>query len=443
MSYNNKPSSFLGVIQNNLKALESFFKGSPSQQAKEKLAANVDHHLFSFDGLNLTKSKIIMNELELALELSAYLKKESHNDYTRYRIFDVIFSMSRQSQRDNRLAVLCKLVSLSISMENQPVLECAALWMKTTEKEHAIFLVNSVIEDFCMLKRNGAKELKALMNVSQRFCCAFITAVTYHYNMLLSKQELDKLLVNKKNQTATSSTQQQEISNRWPSLKLLEIIQTMVSEEPAVCVATIIKMDKLWRTVLKQQQQDSLPLTPHVYLADWCVKSPLVIEKFLGSAASDQRQEYQKISEKLQHAFLLSLLSSKSALKSLPVRGAHGSESLWNPDQLHDLVGSLMSLCEEHKSRVKVAEEEEIVEMKEEGELLDEPVTLSVDRFAQIVQIALQMKIIPISAEQFESLVGILPMTDLLKMVTYGSASRSDPEPMAEEPPACEYMQVD
>ena len=57
-----------------------------------------------------------------------------------------------------------------------------------------------------------------------------------------------------------------------------------------------------------------------------------------------------------------------------------------------------MSLCEEHKSRVKVAEEEEIVEMKEEGELLDEPVTLSVDRFAQIVQIALQMKIIPISA---------------------------------------------
>ena len=57
-----------------------------------------------------------------------------------------------------------------------------------------------------------------------------------------SKQELDKLLVNKKNQTATSSTQQQEISNRWPSLKLLEIIQTMVSEEPAVCVATIIKV---------------------------------------------------------------------------------------------------------------------------------------------------------------------------------------------------------
>ena len=83
-------------------------------------------------------------------------------------------------------------------------------------------------------------------------------------------------------------------------------------------VFTSLQIDKLWRTVMKatQSMQDTLPLTPHAGLCEWCVKTPFAPADIISSKVDGVNGlEYYQIHSRLQYGFLKSLLVSKPAIK--------------------------------------------------------------------------------------------------------------------------------
>jgi len=380
----NNSTKFIVLIKDVLRSIKSLF-GNPhqSQSSKDEVITNIDKHLFTFDNDFARRSPNMMNELELVVQLLTYFAEQTH-EYTRYLTFELLFTMNREGSKECRREVLCKLVSMAITLGDSVALECAALWMKTSEREHAIHLAERLVKDFCLLKKDGVNDLVASINVSSRFSCMFLTALTSCYHSYFQ------------NEMKSCS----DDKSSWPTLKLLEVVQTMMLTDQNVITSTITSMDKLWRTVLKatNKTQKVLPLTPHTYLLAWCIKSPLIPlsildEKFITN--------YINISEKLQYFFLMSIQNSKSIMKTI----SRGSDSnLFKIEHLQFVIDSLLNLLDGSSKFC---------------------IDTAVNRLAQILQVSIKMRIVNLSTEAAKDMVSVLPMNSLMNLVTKESTQNS------------------
>ncbi|XP_002128224.2 integrator complex subunit 15-like [Ciona intestinalis] len=388
---------YTSSVQEVLQKLENIFKNqSGSSFSKDSTIARVDNVIFkcSVDWISQQKVLTPVEELELIDELCMYLQQQKH-EYVRYRVFEALFSMARESAQMYRREVLCKLVSLGIAAKASAVLECAALWMKSCDKSHAIHLVMSLIEDYCTLQKNGTIELKSCLEVSPRFCCVFTIALTSNYNMMARDRAQTK-------------------SQRFPELQVLDVVQHWLLTEPTLCFSTATQMDKLWRTVIKATQTlpDSLSLTPLDGLIQWSVKLPFSDEGSQNKMeiSTEDGVSYYTLHSKLHYALLKALLASKPALKAIAKGSVLGNPDLqlWGKPQVHSLIGDLMTLCPD-SDKPKAGS----------------PTELSINRFSQICQVGMTMRVLNCTKDQFQSLSDPLPKTRLLELVAYGSARRS------------------
>ncbi|CAK8684255.1 unnamed protein product [Clavelina lepadiformis] len=408
---------YTASVQDMLRNLENVFKnqtGAPQTgpYSKEGLILRTDNIIFRQAGDWRGQQVQVLSpleELELIDELCIYLQEQKH-EYVRYRVFETLFSTARDNALEYRREILCRLVSLGVASKSAAVLECAALWMKSCEKEHASYLASALVTDYCTLQRNGVAELKSCCNVSSRFCCVFMIAVTSKYNMLVKN----------------NADEHESEKASWPCAALLDVVQSWLMFDPALCFCTATQMDKLWRTVLKATQSmlDSLSLTPLDGLARWCVKSVFAPTTVNNTTSTQPRDEqpaensetlhYQELHSRLHYAFLKALLASKPALKAIAKGSVLGNPDLqlWNKTEVHTLIGDLMALCDHSDLTPQSSSSEQA----------------AVDRFAQIAQIAMSMRVLNCTKDQFQSLSDPLPKTRLLELVAYGPKRRNSSE---------------
>lgn len=144
-------------VQEILKHLDHFFLSqsdisSGATYGKDALIAHIDIALFktSKESKKPATKLSSLNELDLANEMYTYCTKQKI-EYVRYCVFEALFTMTRSTAKEHRRQVLVLLTSLAIALKSSPVLECVGLWLATTEKEHALYLVSCLEKDFCQV----------------------------------------------------------------------------------------------------------------------------------------------------------------------------------------------------------------------------------------------------------------------------------------------------
>ena len=70
-----------------------------------------------------------MQELQL-LEIMCSCFQEQSRDTVRQLMFSALFSLQGNQADESRMALLSKLVSMSVAVGRVPILECAATWLQ-------------------------------------------------------------------------------------------------------------------------------------------------------------------------------------------------------------------------------------------------------------------------------------------------------------------------
>lgn len=400
---------YLSLIQDTLRQLEHLLKNSPGSPISNGLKLRIDNALFKQDTTTPKISHLSpLEELELISELSNHLRDLKH-EYIRYRIFDAFFSMDPDDGRatEYRREVLCRVVSFCISMRNSAVLECAALWMKTSERRHSMHLAAAIITDFCTIQMGGSQVLKSCLEICPRFCCVFLTAATAKFPMI-SREKFSSMECDDNNNDGSEE-------KCWPHINMIDVAQDWLITDPTVCFVTITQIDKLWRTVMKAtaSMQNNLPLTPHAGLCEWCVKTPFAPPGTISSKVdSPEGLEYHQLHSRLQYGFLKSLLVSKPAIKAITKGSVLGNPDLQllSRGEVNTLVGDLMVLCKDDSSS-------SVIPSANDSNTAGE---VAVNRFAQIAQVGITSRVMACTTDQFQSLSDPLPKTRLLEVVAYG-----------------------
>ena len=76
-----------------------------------------------------------LQELQL-LEIMCSCFQEQSRDTVRQLMFSALFSLQGNQADESRMALLGKLVSMSVAVGRVPILECAATWLQVRIQAH-------------------------------------------------------------------------------------------------------------------------------------------------------------------------------------------------------------------------------------------------------------------------------------------------------------------
>ncbi|XP_017776050.1 PREDICTED: uncharacterized protein C7orf26 homolog [Nicrophorus vespilloides] len=299
-----------------------------------------------------------IQELQLLEVLFDYFNSVT-GDAARNSVFLTLFSGTTASQR---LGILSKLVSIAIGTGSAKVLISASTWMQQlgNTSPNCCKLAEALVMDYFILIPNSIDQLKLLYQNSQQFTANFLTAVAELY-YVDSKKEIV-----------------------FPPKTLLETIVHWVSENYKLCVAAQIMQSPLPPGAIAMEAT-----TPIAGLLKWCVLAPI----------------YNQNNE-LYSQLHLSLLNS---LLEIPVSNpprAVSSQHLIVP------VGSICRYSLELHKRKKGVDKQTLFEN-------DANLQLSLDRYAQAIQIALFGKCIYGNVNELVNQLSQLPQNKLLGIVIY------------------------
>jgi len=363
-------------VLNILEGIEDLITTRGSKQNVEDVKYTMNQHFFEFESIsNGNKNERAMVwELELSLELVKFFSKDM-GGYDRYRVFDFIFTMDKRISQ--KLKIACKLTSLSICLNQVEVLDCVALWMKKEEKRISMAVADAVVQDFLLLKPDGFEILQKIMKKCPRFSCVFISAACSYYDMKSSINEKENDIESKK-----------MIAKSWPMLNLLRLFYNIIDEELSVCYYISLKMDKLWRTVLKRtaNQSDQIPNSCFPPLAAWCVKSSF--------CQLHDKSEYDRAAEKLLNACLRAMGHFAENFAAGKTENAKKEAVLWDRDEIEMLVntvGQMVTSCEDTEDVV--------------------------NKLVQLVQVSMTSKVTDLTVDKLADLFDGIPKTTLLELV--------------------------
>lgn len=262
----------------------------------------------------------------------------------------VFLSLFSRNMTPDRIRLLGKLISTSISAVIASVLCAAGTWMQQLgcTSQSSLDLTENLIQDFVTYSSRVCDQLESLPMIAPRFAANFMTSVCELYL------------------TDARGTQ----PNHPPPPELLNVFSEWVFENPSLCLAS--------------QQPLALPVgaiampvtTPFAGLIRWCVLAPLY----------DPKNNYGKLH--------LAILRS---LQKMPP--ASGPPSAINAQQLVAIVNTI---------QLKIVESPAEIAGK---------VELSLERFAQAVQVALTCNCIYGSIHLLFARLESLPPNPLMEIV--------------------------
>lgn len=271
----------------------------------------------------------------------------------------VFLSMFSRITSKERMKLLGKLISTSISTVNAPLLCASGTWMQQLgcTSQSSLELVEHLIEDFVTYSNSGkvCDQLESLPMIAPRFVANFMTAVCELY---------------------LTDARGNKGDNAPPEI-ILNVFSDWVFESPDLCLAS--------------QQPLALPAgaiampvtTPFAGLIRWCVLAPLF----------DPKQNYGKL-----HLAILRCLQEMPPSSGLP--------SAINAQQLVAIVNSI---------QLKTGEQSEDLASK---------IELSLERFAQSLQVALTCNCIYGNMHLLFARLESLPPNPLMDMVRHRATTK-------------------
>lgn len=95
----------------------------------------------------------------------------------------VFLSLFGGSTLNLRIKILCKLVSMAVSIPSPPVLHAAGIWMQQlgTTSPHSLQLARAIVNDYFIFIPSAVPRLIALPKIAPQFTANFLTAVAEIY----------------------------------------------------------------------------------------------------------------------------------------------------------------------------------------------------------------------------------------------------------------------
>ncbi|CAL8311437.1 unnamed protein product [Boreogadus saida] len=319
-----------------------------------------------------------LQELQL-LEIMCSCFQEQSRDTVRQLMFSALFSLQGNQADESRMALLSKLVSMSVAVGRVPILECAATWLQRSHRVYCVRLARVLVDDYCSLVPGSMSTLQNIHSSSPRFCCQFVTAVTTLYD--LTTEDLT------------------------PPLELLQMIVSWLQDDPHLVLITLLNSP-----LSGSQPISSLDLTPLGGLVRWCVKAPLAYRRGkkqgLTNGTSDSETEAGPLFSTLHLSVLQVLMLLPNILNE---KGLFGRLALLQLETLATLTSDLSRLLDQ-------------ADKHGHGPSSDAHVLsqLVLDRLAQALQVALANGALLCSREDLRAICSRLPHNNLLQLVMSG-----------------------
>lgn len=95
----------------------------------------------------------------------------------------VFLSLFGVSTLNLRIKILCKLVSIAVSIPSSPVLNAAGIWMQQlgNTSAHSLQLAKAIVNDYFIFIPNAVPRLSCLPIIAPHFTANFLTAVAEIY----------------------------------------------------------------------------------------------------------------------------------------------------------------------------------------------------------------------------------------------------------------------
>ncbi|XP_033121516.1 uncharacterized protein C7orf26-like [Anneissia japonica] len=277
-----------------------------------------------------------------------------------YSVFDALFGCSRDSRCDaHRGRMLSQLASMAVSVKCVPVLNNIAIWLYNQDcSSNSLAMVSSVIQDFCVLVPESLSSLEALILVCPQFACQFMTAAVHLFYQTQGPQL--------------------QVPNSIPN-NLLEVFSKWLDQDYSLCIASI---------------QSPLPRVPSFrdpmgymsrYMCTYISALPGLVNccvvgnlgRPTSKGPNSEIEEKTHVYSRLLFGILQTLLQAQLLKKGQPQHRV--------PKELIDVLQRLLTA--ENLKRIV----ESFKRIVKDCNLLpdSEEVQASLDRFAQVLQVAL------------------------------------------------------
>lgn len=258
-------------------------------------------------------------------------------------VFGVLFSGDMSPVQMNMLS---QLVSMGIAVKCKHLLNCVASWMEHHEfnSPSVLWLVKSLVQDYCLLVPGATSVLQDLSNISAKFSCNFITALTKIYSFEGS-------------------------TSKCPPLNLIELVTDWVSKSKTLCLQSLVVDESLSglsqnnaRGLLELQQH-----SPILGLSKWCIMAPLFLDNQTSTESSKSDSSESK-----------NITITLAKLHLGIIQTLIASEEQFYRDFLN--AKEVMSIAENLSVKSK---------QSDQTESENETVQTAIERLAQVVQVAM------------------------------------------------------
>ncbi|CAG9853792.1 unnamed protein product [Phyllotreta striolata] len=278
----------------------------------------------------------------------------------------VFLSLFSGTTINSRLGVLTKFISMGIGIPSTKILSSASAWMQQlgNTSPNSCKFAEGLIQDYFHFYVSSTEKITALPEISLEFTANFLTAIAENY-------------YNTSNKKTTTLPPSKFI---FPPQKLLETVTLWISQNTSLCIAA-------------QQKQAVLPpgaiameaTTPIAGLLKWCILAPIY------------RQDSKEYTD-LHLALLNSIMEIPKSTPPKAVCAQHLTSSI-NP--ILTFVNDLKNKQEKKFSEI----------------INEDALQLSLDRFAQAIQVIASVNAMYGHTDDLYHQIKILPFNKLMNII--------------------------
>ncbi|KAK3737774.1 hypothetical protein QZH41_012213 [Actinostola sp. cb2023] len=275
---------------------------------------------------------------------------------------------------NRRIDLLTKLVSMAIALKNGHVLDCMALWMQKHRQASSVVVQVSmaIIDDYTCIVPLSLPFLQSVSTTSPQLACQLIVTLTSVYTMIP---------MNKDNP--------QPSSNLCPPLSALKVVVKWISQDPSVCLIkpnrTLITLPSLHNPPAATPDSAPLPLCPVHGLVQWTVLEPLT--RCDTTESLETKQTLRDVYSELHFGVLQALIMSGQSKRNPK------DEMELEPGEVMDETDTLRHLLNSDDLKTLTAAMMKIIDIlnndQEDDEINRCDMNLSIDRVAQVIQVAI------------------------------------------------------
>lgn len=347
-----------------------------------------------------------IQELQL-LEVICSCFQDQPSDIVRCGVFYLLFGISSQDIKDGKVErkveILTKLISMAVALQCNLLLESMATWMQRHHHLPSLVLkvTSSIVEDYTCLVPASLPFLQILACHSPQMACQLMIALISLYPVVSSD--------NKQGESLSVGS-----SNR-PPLALLRVVASWVSENPELCIMTcpsnLLTVGSL-RGSVAPPESTSLPIGPVLGLLRWVVLMPLHLNGFTSNlhVYKDSRVLCSQLHLAIIQAFLLAGKDKEDPQDEMELEPG---EVMDESDSQHLIKGTdLKELSQDMKKLI-----DKLATVEFSHSIIAQQVQLSMDRFAQILQVAMATGCLSAAKDELQSVRERLPSNRLLSTV--------------------------